>query len=124
MNYLIADDEEKIIDLIEGYVSNLYPDARAHRAVHGEEALELCSRHNFDFIITDFYMPEKNGFDLIKNLRADPLQSQKPIILLSGHNPSVINLDCDLANIYFMDKPINISQLELFVQCCTNMPKG
>lgn len=46
------------------------------------EALELCGKHQFDIIITDYKMPKMNGVEFISRLRK--LHSSTSVILLSG----------------------------------------
>jgi CheY-like chemotaxis protein len=46
------------------------------------DALELCGKHNFDIVVTDYKMPKMNGVELIVRLR-----KQHPgtaVILISG----------------------------------------
>jgi len=48
--------------------------------------LKLTSSHGqpFDLVITDNIMPEKNGLDLLKEMRAEPLCRSIPAILLTS----------------------------------------
>lgn len=51
-------------------------------AGNGAEALELCGKHSFDIVVTDYKMPKMNGLELIARLRkSHPAVS---IILISG----------------------------------------
>jgi CheY-like chemotaxis protein len=56
-----------------------------HRVVTSSsaaEALELCGKHSFDVVVTDYKMPKMNGIELIGRLR-----KQHPavaVILISG----------------------------------------
>lgn len=46
------------------------------------EALELCGKHSFDIVVTDFKMPKMNGVELIGRLRK--LHPATAVILISG----------------------------------------
>ena len=46
------------------------------------EALELCGKHNFDVVVTDYKMPKMNGIELIGRLRK--LHPATSVILISG----------------------------------------
>jgi CheY-like chemotaxis protein len=48
----------------------------------GSEALELCGKHNFDVVVTDYKMPKMNGVELIGRLRK--LHPSTAVILISG----------------------------------------
>ena len=46
------------------------------------EALELCSKHVFDVVVTDYKMPKMSGVELIGRLRK--LHPATAVILISG----------------------------------------
>jgi CheY-like chemotaxis protein len=46
------------------------------------EALELCGKHGFDIVVTDYKMPKMNGVELITRLRK--LHPATAVILISG----------------------------------------
>ena len=46
------------------------------------EALELCGKHSFDVVVTDYKMPKMNGIELIGRLRK--LHPAIAVILISG----------------------------------------
>ena len=46
------------------------------------EALELCGKHNFDIVVTDYKMPKMNGIELIGRVRK--LHPATAVILISG----------------------------------------
>lgn len=64
---LLAEDEDKLRSIValilerEGHV--------VEPAANGEEALSLALQQNFDLLITDILMPEKDGLELIVDLR-------------------------------------------------------
>ena len=46
------------------------------------DALELCVKHNFDVVVTDYKMPKMNGVEFITRLRK--LHPSTSVILISG----------------------------------------
>ena len=52
-------------------------------AANGKEALEAIRRQTPDLIVTDVAMPEMNGFDLCRAVKADEALRNIPIILLT-----------------------------------------
>jgi CheY-like chemotaxis protein len=46
------------------------------------EALEMCGKHSFDVVVTDYKMPKMNGVELIGRLRK--LHPATSVILISG----------------------------------------
>ena len=81
---LIVDDDGFIRDSVEriakqlGYKSTL--------AQNGREALIYAREEIFDLIISDLYMPEMNGNELIKNIKEMPEYKNIPFLFLSGSN--------------------------------------
>ncbi len=53
-------------------------------AENGEEALEIISADSFDYIITDIEMPQMDGLELTKNIRANKKLRDLPIIVSSS----------------------------------------
>ena len=129
INYLLVDDEERIIELLQGFVERRLKESHYKGAANGKEALKYTSLEKFDFIITDFYMPELNGIDFIHQLRQMEGPNQNtPIILLSAYNPNLIashnsNKDrpSNWESVFFMDKPINMTQLDHYLTCCIKL---
>ena len=50
-------------------------------AENGVEALVIIKQLNLDLVITDTYMPEKNGMELLENIRADNNLKDLPVVL-------------------------------------------
>jgi diguanylate cyclase (GGDEF)-like protein len=79
---LVVDDDQDIA----GFVAfNLeihgYEVMRAH---DGEEALELMETRRPDLAIVDWMMPRMDGVQLTQKLRAEPLTSALPVIMLTA----------------------------------------
>jgi two-component system alkaline phosphatase synthesis response regulator PhoP len=79
---LIADDEPNILMLTSimledcGYETIL--------AKNGVQAIERALKDKPDLVITDIVMPEKDGFEVCKTLRANKEFNHVPIIILSA----------------------------------------
>ncbi len=77
---LIADDERSIRLMLEtGLTLNGF---RVTSARTGREALEAVSGGQFDAVLSDVYMPDGNGIDLVTSLRA--VDTDIPILLMSA----------------------------------------
>jgi len=46
-----------------------------------DQALKLFNEEEVDFVIADTFMPEKNGFDLLRALRENPENEELDIVL-------------------------------------------
>jgi len=78
---LFVDDSESIREIVnftltrEGYEVTL--------SSNGKEALNYLNGTEYNLIITDLYMPEMNGIELIKEIRKKPEYKYTPILFLS-----------------------------------------
>lgn len=77
---LLVDDNAEMRD----YLSRLLSDYIVDTAVDGVSALELTRKYRPDLIITDVMMPAGDGFELLRELRADTQLRDVPIIILSA----------------------------------------
>jgi two-component system alkaline phosphatase synthesis response regulator PhoP len=106
---LVVDDERDIVDLLtynltkEGY--EVVP------AFNGREALERAS-DRVDLIILDLMMPELDGFDTCRRLKAVPATASIPIILLTAKSSELDEiLGLELGADDFVQKPISPRKL-------------
>ena len=59
-------------------------DFRVSLAVNGKEALHFLQRRIPDIVITDILMPEMDGYELCKRIRADEKLKDVPVILVTS----------------------------------------
>ena len=79
---LIVDDEPFNLDLLE---QELMDESYViERAADGVEALEKVESFNPDVILLDYMMPNMNGLEVLKQLRADERHKSTPVILLTA----------------------------------------
>lgn len=84
MKILIVDDSVTLRRILINALKNIgYNDTI--EAVNGKDALEKLSSNSVDFLITDWNMPEMNGIELIKEVRANPNYSSLPILMITVH---------------------------------------
>jgi len=62
----------------------LKPDYTVLLAKNGAQTLERAARHAPDLILLDVMMPDMDGYDVLRRLRADPHTRQIAVIFISG----------------------------------------
>jgi signal transduction histidine kinase/DNA-binding response OmpR family regulator/ligand-binding sensor domain-containing protein len=77
---LIEDDD----DMAELIVSTLSTEWRVHRENNGQDGVDTAIASGPDLIISDVLMPELNGYELCRELKANPITSHIPILLLTA----------------------------------------
>ena len=78
---LVVDDEPDSAEIIAGHLRAF--GAHTVTAHSGEEALERLRTGQFDALTLDVIMPERNGFDVLRALRADPALRRTPVVVVS-----------------------------------------
>lgn len=66
---LIVDDEQVIRAMLREFLED--DSHEVMEAVNGEQACALYRKSPADLVITDIVMPEKNGIDMIMDLKKD-----------------------------------------------------
>lgn len=78
---LVVDDEARIREIIRKYA--VYEGYTVQEAEDGEEAIALCRQEHYDIVIMDVMMPQMDGFEAVRHIRAF---SQTPVIMLSARS--------------------------------------
>jgi PAS domain S-box-containing protein len=85
-NILVVDDEHGIRQLHTRYIKRVLPNANVLHAADGTEAIQLAREFHPQVIISDNDMPDLDGLELVRNLKADPATSDIPIIIVTGQD--------------------------------------
>src|SRR3954470_13406986 len=78
---LIVDDDAGTRQILADL---LKPDYTVLLAKNGAQTLERAARHLPDLILLDVMMPDMDGYDVLRRLRADPLTEPIAVIFISG----------------------------------------
>jgi len=114
LNVLIAEDNELNQKLITRLVQN-----KGHKitmAENGKEAIEMLRKDTFDLILMDIQMPEMDGIEATKFIRADKsgdFNSKIPIVAVTAYAFAEDRERCYNAGMNdFISKPINYDKLQ------------
>ena len=109
---LLVDDEPQITRVLRTALSTQGYALRI--AANGVQALEAAHEWKPDLVITDLAMPEMDGVELCRELRA---VSQVPIIVLSVRNQDRMKIEAlDAGADDFVTKPFSIQELQARVR--------
>ncbi|GAA4672490.1 response regulator transcription factor [Streptomyces youssoufiensis] len=67
---LVVDDEPTVRELLRTALR--YADFAVEAAATGQEALDLAAQHTPDLVLLDVMLPDMDGFEVIRRLRAQP----------------------------------------------------
>ncbi len=109
---LIIDDEAGIRSTLSGILED--EGYRAASAATAGEGLAMLTRRSFDLVMLDVWLPDRDGLDLLRELRETG--SDIPVIVISGHG----NIDSAVKSIRlgaqdFLEKPLSLSRVILTV---------
>lgn len=79
---LIAEDEANIVESLSYILRRA--DFDVDTASTGTDALDRLRRSQFAALILDVMMPEMNGFDVLRAVRADRTLAGLPVIVLTA----------------------------------------
>ncbi|MBN1425798.1 response regulator [Candidatus Fermentibacteria bacterium] len=81
---LAIDDEEDIL----GFLTTLFGTRgfRVLTALDGERGFELAQREHPSVVLLDIMMPEVDGHEVCRRLKADPVTSRIPVLMLTAMN--------------------------------------
>jgi two-component system sensor histidine kinase BarA len=83
LNILVAEDNEINAKLVKSIL--LQQGANVTLASNGNEAVAACSTQPFDMVLMDIHMPETNGVDATKQIRANQKRGKPiPIVALTA----------------------------------------
>lgn len=109
---LIVDDEPQIIRVLRTALSTQGYNVRI--AANGIEGADIARDWLPDLVITDVSMPEMNGVELCRELRAS---SRVPIIVLSVRNNERMKIEAlDAGADDYVTKPFSIQELQARVR--------
>ena len=94
-------------------------------ATNGREALEVMRRETPDLVILDFVMPELDGLDVLRALRADPATVSLPVLMLTSQSDEgSTRAGFDAGATDYLTKPFSSPQPSARVRAClTRAPK-
>ena len=110
---LVVDDIAANVRLLEAKLAAEYFEVMT--ASSGKEALALIEKHTPDIVLLDVMMPELDGFEVCKRIRANPRTRFLPVVMvtaLSDQADRVRGLEAGADD--FLTKPVN--DLALFAR--------
>ena len=107
---LVADDEEVVRKFLSIHLVKWGYDVI--EAVDGAEALEQLGKEDFDLLICDILMPNKDGWEVLKEVKTNPKTKDMPVIVLTAKDEDTdMFKGYDLGANYYITKPFTKAQL-------------
>jgi DNA-binding response OmpR family regulator len=112
---LVIDDELSIRMLLENFLKKTYTVVTKN---DGMEGLSWLEEGNIpDLIVADIQMPNLDGYEFVKNVRASGYFRDIPLIMLSGIESSTEKIKClKLGADDYIVKPFNPEELAIRIE--------
>ena len=110
---LAIDDNPDNLITIQALVKEVYPNVIVFKALSGSQGLEIATQENPDVILLDIIMPDMDGFEVCRQLKADKSLREIPVIVITAIKGDkeirIKALECGAEA--FLAKPIDESEL-------------
>jgi DNA-binding response OmpR family regulator len=108
---LVVDDDPEILTMLQLRLE--HSGYKVLTASDGKEALTSAKRNRPDLMILDVMMPSKNGWEVARALKQDPVTEGIKVVMLTAIGEQVNEITSPLYGAdAFLDKPFDFKVLE------------
>ena len=105
---LVVDDEKIMRDILTSFLER--ENYEVISASEGQEAVEIAKREHPDVILLDVRMPEIDGIETCKRLKAELTTKSIPVIMISGVGESMMEA-VEAGAEDFLNKPFALAEV-------------
>lgn len=116
-NILIVDDIEANRDLLSKRLDRL--GYHYCLAEDGQQCLDMMRKQDFDLVLLDIMMPNKNGYQVLEEMNESPRLKWVPVIMVSAVEGIESVIKCiELGAVDYLTKPFNPVLLKARISAC------
>lgn len=107
---LVVDDDKSIVKILRGYLEQ--SGFEVLTAFDGNTALHMLRRERPDLLLLDLMLPDRDGWDMVRIIRADESLTHTPVIMLTARaedNDKIIGLELGADD--YITKPFNAREV-------------
>ncbi|MBN1515029.1 response regulator [Candidatus Sumerlaeota bacterium] len=109
---LFVDDDPHFLSAIRRLLRKFRDEWTFEFANSVDEAVDKARETAPDVVVSDFHMPLKNGFDLVREIRALEVTKDTPVIIVTGNTDEAAKRKAlDLGATDLLNKPVNQEDL-------------
>jgi DNA-binding NtrC family response regulator len=109
---LLIDDDEGLIHFLSRFFKRKGYEVTS--CLNGKSAIDAISEKNFDLILLDYKMPELNGIETLKRIKAN--QVKTPIIIMTAYGNTDLAIEAMKSGAYdYLIKPFEREELSRIV---------
>lgn len=119
----VVDDEPVVVSVLCLGLKN--HNFEAIQAESGTKALEICKAGDIDLILLDISMPDMDGYEVCRQLKADPATKDVSVIFVTAKDsPEEHEKGFSLGAIDYITKPFNLPMVMIRVGAALNIKHG
>ncbi|MCK5574597.1 MAG: response regulator [Sphingomonadales bacterium] len=108
---LFIDDDQSIQEIVSLYLKDA--GHMVHSTLTGAEGIKFASVDRPDLILLDMALPEMDGIEVIRTLKADPATANIPVVVLTVHDREDMPASLDQQDIVgYLQKPVAMKALQ------------
>ena len=112
---LVVDDDPTVAEVVARYL--LHAGYTVERAADGRAALEQVAARRPDLVVLDLMLPEIDGLEVCRRLRADPAARDVPVVMLTAKGDEQDRITgLELGADDYVTKPFSPRELVLRIQ--------
>jgi two-component system chemotaxis response regulator CheY len=83
LKFLVVDDFSTMRRIVRGLLKEMGAN-NTDEAEDGAVALQMLKQNKYDFVVSDINMPNMNGFELLKAVKADDSLKHIPVLMVTA----------------------------------------
>jgi DNA-binding NtrC family response regulator len=120
INVLVVDDEQDVLHTLESMLREL--NFNPIIANNGDRAMEIIEHNKIDVVLSDIYMPETDGFELLNNVRA--FDKEIVFLMITGKPTIETAVQSIREGAYdYITKPFDLDDLRIKINRCIEKKK-
>jgi DNA-binding response OmpR family regulator len=120
---LVVDDDENILSLERTILEQ--KGFHVTTAAGGDEALKLLGEHSFDLVLLDVMMPDRDGFEVCRQIKQDPRTRTVPVIFLTAKGGGeALAEGFESGAVMYINKPFTANKLLTIVNTMLESSEG
>lgn len=112
LSILLIDDEESQLKSLSSFLNRR--NHNVYTALNGAEGIQLVEKNHIDLVLTDFRMPEKNGLEVLEEVKK--INPSIDVVVITAYGSIEDAVEIMKKGAYdYLSKPIDLNELENLV---------